>query len=70
MSTSPPMQIRLTTTGRKTGAARTVTLYAFDTGDGALVIVGSLGGAAHHPAWALNLRAESKAAVKVGCGRS
>ena len=60
------MQIRLTTTGRKTGQARTVTLYAFDAGDGALVIVGSRGGAVRHPAWAHNLRDEPKATVKVG----
>jgi len=66
MSTSPRMQIRLTTTGRKTGALRTVTLYAFDAGDDALVIVGSRGGAARHPAWVHNLRAEPKATVKLG----
>lgn len=66
MSTSARMQIRLTTTGRKTGQARTVTLYAFDAGDDALVIVGSRGGAARHPAWVHNLRAEPKATVKVG----
>ena len=60
------MQIRLTTTGRRTGRARTVTLYAFDAGSDALVVVGSLGGAAHHPAWALNLRAEPMAVAKVG----
>ena len=64
--TSPRMQIRLTTTGRKTGQARTVTLYAFDAGDGAIVIVGSRGGAARHPAWAHNLRGEPKASVKIG----
>ena len=64
--TSPRMQIRLTTTGRITGQARTVTLYAFDAGDGALVIVGSRGGSARNPAWAHNLRDEPKATVKVG----
>ena len=66
MGSSPRMQIRLTTTGRRTGEARTVTLYAFDAGDGALVIVGSQGGAARHPAWVHNLRAEPKATVKLG----
>jgi deazaflavin-dependent oxidoreductase (nitroreductase family) len=60
------MQVRLTTTGRKSGKARTVTLFAFDAGDGALVIVGSLGGSARNPAWVHNLRAEPKASVKVG----
>jgi deazaflavin-dependent oxidoreductase (nitroreductase family) len=59
-------QIRLTTTGRHSGAPRTVTLYAFDAGEGRLAIVGSRGGAARHPAWALNLRAEPDALVTVG----
>jgi deazaflavin-dependent oxidoreductase (nitroreductase family) len=60
------MQVRLTTTGRHTGKARTVTLYAFETPDGALVITGSRGGKAHDPRWALNLRDEPKATIKVG----
>ena len=60
------MQVRLTTTGRQTGKPRTVTLYAFDTPDGALVITGSRGGKAHDPAWAHNLRANPRATVKVG----
>ena len=51
------MQMRLTTTGRQTGEARTVTLYAFETPDGALVITASLGGSARNPAWVHNLRA-------------
>ena len=34
MRTSPRKQIRLTTTGRRTGEARAVTLYAFDADDG------------------------------------
>ena len=38
------MQVRLTTTGPRTGARRTVTLYAFETPDGSLVITGSRGG--------------------------
>lgn len=66
MTASPRMQIRLTTTGRRTGQPRTVTLYAFDAGDDALVIVGSRGGAARHPAWVHNLRASPTATVKVG----
>jgi deazaflavin-dependent oxidoreductase (nitroreductase family) len=60
------MQVRLTTTGRHTGTARTVTLYAFESSDGALVITGSRGGKAHDPSWAHNLRAEARATVKVG----
>jgi F420H(2)-dependent quinone reductase len=60
------MQVRLTTTGRLSGEPRTVTLYAFETPDGALVITGSRGGRAQDPAWAHNLRADSRATVKVG----
>jgi len=68
MRTSPRKQIRLTTTGRRTGEARAVTLYAFDADDGrgALVIVGSLGGASRNPAWVHNLRADPKATVSIG----
>jgi len=60
------MQIRLTTTGRQTGTPRTVTLYAFESTDGALVITASRGGSARNPAWVHNLRAEPRATVKVG----
>ena len=58
--------MRLTTSGRRTDEPRTVTLYAFETPGGALVITGSRGGSAHDPAWAHNLRANPKATVKVG----
>jgi deazaflavin-dependent oxidoreductase (nitroreductase family) len=60
------MQVRLTTTGRQTGKPRPVTLYAFETPDGALVVTGSRGGKADDPRWALNLRDEPKATIKVG----
>jgi F420H(2)-dependent quinone reductase len=60
------MQVRLTTTGRRTGDRRTVTLYAFETPDRALVITGSWGGKAHDPGWAHNLRASPRATVRVG----
>jgi deazaflavin-dependent oxidoreductase (nitroreductase family) len=60
------MQVRLTTTGRQTGTARTVALYAFETPEGALVITGSWGGRARDPAWAHNLRANPIATVVVG----
>ena len=66
MSPATRSQIRLTTTGRRSGKTRSATLYGFDAGDGALVIVGSRGGAARDPAWAHNLRAESRATVTVG----
>jgi len=58
-------QVRVTTTGRRSGDARAVTLYAFDDGE-RLVIVGSRGGASRDPAWAVNLRADPHARVKVG----
>jgi deazaflavin-dependent oxidoreductase (nitroreductase family) len=59
------MKVTLTTTGRRTGQARAVPLYAFEDGE-RLVIVGSLGGAAHDPAWVANLRADPRATVKRG----
>lgn len=59
------VRITLTTTGRRSGMPRAVELYAFPDGDG-LVVTGSLGGAARHPAWAINLRAEPMAQVKRG----
>jgi deazaflavin-dependent oxidoreductase (nitroreductase family) len=58
-------QVRVTTTGRRSGEARAVTLYAFDDGE-RLVVVGSRGGAARDPAWAANLRDDPLATVKVG----
>ena len=61
-----PMLVNLTATGRKTGRTRTLPLYGFDTGDGAIVIVGSRGGSAKDPEWANNLRADPQATVTVG----
>jgi deazaflavin-dependent oxidoreductase (nitroreductase family) len=58
-------QVRVTTTGRRTGDARAVTLYAFEDGE-RLVIVGSRGGASRDPAWAANLRNDPHAMVKAG----
>jgi deazaflavin-dependent oxidoreductase (nitroreductase family) len=60
------MQVRLTTTGRRTDKERPVTLYAFETADGALVITGSRGGSDDDPRWALNLRDHPEATVKIG----
>lgn len=57
--------IKLTTTGRRSGRPRTVTLYAFPDRD-RLVVVGSRGGAARDPAWAANLRASAEASVTRG----
>ena len=59
------MQIELTTIGARTGRRRTITLYAWEDGD-RLVIVGSSGGSALHPAWVHNLRAHPRAEVTRG----
>ena len=56
--------ITLTTTGRRTGQARPITLYAYPDED-RLVIVGSLGGAARDPAWVGNLAADPAATVRI-----
>jgi len=58
-------QVRLSTRGRRSGEPRTVTLFAFVDGKN-LVVVGSAGGAARHPAWALNLRDSPAAQVLDG----
>ncbi len=58
-------QIRLTTRGRKSGKPRPVVLYAWSDGE-TLVVVGSAGGRARHPAWALNLRATPDAEIQEG----
>lgn len=55
----------LITTGRKSGRERTVPLLYLRDGED-LVVVGSNGGAATHPAWWLNLRANPEAIVEVG----
>jgi deazaflavin-dependent oxidoreductase (nitroreductase family) len=58
-------KVTLTSTGRRSGEPRPVTLYAFE--DGArLVIVGSAGGQATDPSWVDNLRAEPIATVRRG----
>ena len=66
----PKRQIRLTTTGRRSGVPRHVTLYAFPTGEGEdrLVVVGSSGGSARDPAWVANLRADAHAIVSTASG--
>jgi deazaflavin-dependent oxidoreductase (nitroreductase family) len=57
-------QCLITTTGRKTGQPRTVTLL-FGRRDGQILLVGSNFGQQHHPAWALNLEANPKATVDI-----
>jgi len=54
----------LTTTGRKSGEARTQPLIFAQDGDDYLVVA-SLGGAPNHPAWYLNLTANPDAEVQV-----
>ena len=54
----------LTTIGRKTGRSRTVPLIYLADGE-RLIVVGSMGGAATHPAWWRNLRAQPEAWVEV-----
>jgi deazaflavin-dependent oxidoreductase (nitroreductase family) len=55
----------LTTTGRKSGEARTQPLLYTRTGDGYAVIA-SKGGAPQHPLWYLNLQANPRADVTIG----
>ena len=55
----------LTTTGRKSGLARTNGLtYCVDRGD--LVVVASNGGSDRPPAWLLNIEADPRVTVRVG----
>jgi deazaflavin-dependent oxidoreductase (nitroreductase family) len=62
-------QLLLTTTGRKSGQPRTVTLLYGSTDEG-IVLIGSNFGQAHHPAWALNLEANPQAVVQIGQKRT
>ena len=55
----------LTTTGRKSGQARTVTLTYMAEGE-SYVLVASNGGADRHPVWWLNLQKNPRAQVQVG----
>lgn len=54
--------LRLTTTGRKSGLARSTNLLYFRRGDD-LVLTASNWGRPNDPAWALNLRANPKCQV-------
>ncbi len=55
----------LTTTGRRSGEPRPVTLTYFEDGD-RCVVVGSNAGEDRHPAWWLNLREHPDAMVQIG----
>ncbi len=54
----------LTTTGRKSGQARTSPLIFASDGDDYLVVA-SVGGGPKHPAWYLNLEANPEAEIQV-----
>ena len=58
----------LTTTGRKSGEARTAPVLYMRDGE-RLVVIGSNAGNARTPAWALNLTANPEAMVEVGARR-
>jgi deazaflavin-dependent oxidoreductase (nitroreductase family) len=54
----------LTTTGRKTGEARTsAMIFGRDADD--YLVVASMGGAPRHPAWYVNLVADQRAKIQV-----
>jgi deazaflavin-dependent oxidoreductase (nitroreductase family) len=55
----------LTTTGRRTGQARTAPLIYVQDGDD-YVVIASKGGADTHPAWYLNLDADPDVQLQVG----
>jgi len=55
----------LTTTGRKSGKQLMIPLIYRPTGDGGYCVIASKGGAPAHPAWFLNLQANSAVHVKV-----
>jgi deazaflavin-dependent oxidoreductase (nitroreductase family) len=56
--------VMLTTTGAKTGRARSVPVLGLPTSDG-LVVVASAYGQEHHPGWCHNLRANPEGEVAV-----
>lgn len=56
--------ILLTTTGARTGTARTVPLNFSRAGDD-LVVIGSAGGSTRHPSWVVNLVAHPDVEIEV-----
>jgi deazaflavin-dependent oxidoreductase (nitroreductase family) len=57
----------LTTIGARSGRSRTVALGRFADGEGRWLVVGSLAGAARHPAWFINLaRNPDRVWVQIG----
>jgi deazaflavin-dependent oxidoreductase (nitroreductase family) len=59
----------LTTTGRRSGKARTTPLLYLREGE-AIVVVGSNGGSDYTPAWWLNLQSDPHAEVEIGRART
>jgi deazaflavin-dependent oxidoreductase (nitroreductase family) len=55
--------VQVTTSGRKTGLARTATVQCVPDGDG-LIVVGSNWGLARHPSWSANLKATERVTVR------
>lgn len=55
----------LTTTGRKSGQARTVPLLYLEHGE-SIVLVASQGGLPANPAWYHNLKADSAVTIQIG----
>lgn len=58
------LTVLLTTTGRHSGKARTIAIWAYPDDD-ALILIGSSGGRSRTPAWVYNLRAQPEATVQV-----
>jgi deazaflavin-dependent oxidoreductase (nitroreductase family) len=58
--------VELTTTGRKSGQARSVMLTSPVQEGDAIVVVASRGGDDHHPAWFLNLRDHPDVEARIG----
>jgi deazaflavin-dependent oxidoreductase (nitroreductase family) len=55
--------VQVTTSGRKTGLARTATVQYVPAADG-LIIVGSNWGRERHPSWSANLKATERVTVR------
>ncbi len=55
--------VQVTTSGRKTGLARTATVQYVPAGDG-LIVVGANWGRERHPSWSANLKATERVTVR------
>ena len=55
--------VQITTSGRKTGLARTATVQYVPAGDG-LIVVGSNWGRERHPSWSANVKAKQRVTVR------